>query len=133
RSYQDPYAKPEMICALTPFEAMVGFRPVAEVLTETDKLGVPELEPYLRPLREHPDSDGVRRCFSALMSAPKGERAAVVEATVRAAGRSDLEVADLVVRLGERHPGDPGVVAALLLNHVHLQPGEALYLPAGNL
>src|SRR5690606_27044565 len=45
----------------------------------------------------------------------------------------DLEVADLVVRLGERHPGDPGVVAALLLNHVHLQPGEALYLPAGNL
>ena len=28
-------------------------------------------------------------------------------------------------------PGDRGVIAAMLLNHVTLQPGEALYLGAG--
>jgi len=27
RSYRDPHAKPELICALTPFDALCGFRP----------------------------------------------------------------------------------------------------------
>lgn len=38
-----------------------------------------------------------------------------------------------VLRLAELHPADPGVVAALLLNLLRLAPGEALYLPSGNL
>ncbi|MBA0049483.1 hypothetical protein E0L36_00695 [Streptomyces sp. AJS327] len=33
--------------------------------------------------------------------------------------------------IARHHPGDPGVIAAMLLNHVRLQPGEALYLGAG--
>ena len=37
------------------------------------------------------------------------------------------------VRLAELHPADPGVVGALLVNHVRLRPGEAIVLPAGNL
>ncbi|BDH56299.1 hypothetical protein MTP03_12380 [Tsukamurella sp. PLM1] len=35
--------------------------------------------------------------------------------------------------LGERYPDDAGVLAALLLNRVVLEPGQALYLAAGNL
>jgi mannose-6-phosphate isomerase len=42
-------------------------------------------------------------------------------------------VARSVLELAERYPGDAGVLAALLLNRVTLAPGEALYLPAGNL
>ena len=38
-----------------------------------------------------------------------------------------------MLELSERYPGDAGVLAALLLNRVTLAPGEALYLPAGNL
>jgi mannose-6-phosphate isomerase len=37
------------------------------------------------------------------------------------------------LELGERYPGDPGVLASLLLNRTTLQPGQALYLPGGNL
>jgi mannose-6-phosphate isomerase len=33
--------------------------------------------------------------------------------------------------LAHHYPGDPGVLAAILLNHVQLQPGEALFLGAG--
>ena len=39
----------------------------------------------------------------------------------------------MVAALGERYPGDAGVVTALLLNLVHLKPGEALFLGAGSL
>jgi mannose-6-phosphate isomerase len=39
----------------------------------------------------------------------------------------------MALELSERYPGDAGVLAALLLNLAVIQPGEALYLPAGNL
>jgi mannose-6-phosphate isomerase len=38
-----------------------------------------------------------------------------------------------VLELGERYPGDAGVLAAMLLNRVSLSPGQAIFLPAGNL
>src|SRR3954462_9831740 len=37
------------------------------------------------------------------------------------------------VSIGVLYPGDIGIVSALLLNLVQLAPGEAVYLPAGNL
>jgi mannose-6-phosphate isomerase len=39
----------------------------------------------------------------------------------------------MIVGLGHHYPGDIGGVIALLLNLVHLQPGQALYLGAGNM
>jgi mannose-6-phosphate isomerase len=39
----------------------------------------------------------------------------------------------VILELAETYPGDVGVLAALLLNHVVLASGEAMYLPAGNL
>jgi mannose-6-phosphate isomerase len=36
-----------------------------------------------------------------------------------------------VLRLARDHPGDPGAVASFLLNRVSLEPGEAMYVPAG--
>ena len=35
--------------------------------------------------------------------------------------------------LAETYPGDRGVVISLLCNHLKLAPGEAVFLPAGNL
>ncbi|WP_020576904.1 mannose-6-phosphate isomerase, class I [Actinopolymorpha alba] len=139
RNYKDADAKPELICALTPFEALVGFRPPAQTLEVADRLGVPELDPLLAQVREQPDGEGLRAAFTMLMTAPVDHQRAVVEAVLdacrsrRTRDLADLPAADLLVRLAEKYPGDPGVVAALLLNHVHLEPGESLYLPAGNL
>jgi mannose-6-phosphate isomerase len=39
----------------------------------------------------------------------------------------------LVHTLASHYPGDPGVLVALLLNHVRLAPGEAIWMPAGNM
>jgi len=37
------------------------------------------------------------------------------------------------MQLADQYPGDPGVLVSLLMNRVILEPGQALYLPAGNL
>jgi mannose-6-phosphate isomerase len=52
---------------------------------------------------------------------------------VRSRKKEFAAEAKTVLELGERYPGDAGVLAALLLNRLSLRPGEAIYLPAGNL
>ena len=37
------------------------------------------------------------------------------------------------MRLGEIHPGDPSAAIVLILNYVGMQPGQAIFLGAGNM
>lgn len=139
RNYKDPSHKPELLCALTPFDALCGFRRATETLALFDALGVPALVPALAPLRASPDAKGLRETFAVLMEADSEARARFVDGTLAAArahvaagGRWKDECA-WSLRLAELYPGDVGVVSALLLELVHLAPGEAIYLDAGNL
>jgi mannose-6-phosphate isomerase len=136
RSYKDPSHKPELLCALTPFEALSGFRRIAGTLRLFEALAVRELEPVLAPLRASPDAAGLAATFRALTTMPLEDRARIVEATLEACARpSDSFPREraLAGRLASLYPGDIGIVSALLLELVHLEPGEAIYLGAGNL
>ncbi|WP_375483884.1 mannose-6-phosphate isomerase, class I [uncultured Jatrophihabitans sp.] len=129
RNYRDPNHKPELLCALTPFEALCGFRPVAETRDLLAELALPELDFLTTALGA---ADPLRAAFTAVLEHP--DPATLVGALVRAATRlgrhSDL--ARVVELTSDDYPGDIGVVLALLLNHVRLEPGEAIYLGAGN-
>src|SRR3712207_9542410 len=50
RTFRDPWHKPELLVALTTFEALCGFRPVEESLHCLAKLQVPELKPTIAAL-----------------------------------------------------------------------------------
>lgn len=138
RSYKDASHKPELLCALVPVDALCGFRRATDTLRLFDELGVAELERVLAPLRASPDQEGLARVFGGLMTMPLEEGARIVRATVAACaarGPSTTFPDELAwaVRLDALYPDDVGVVSALLLNLVHLDPGDALYLGAGNL
>lgn len=136
RSYRDTSHKPELLCALVPVDALCGFREISETLVLFDELAVKELEPALAALRSSPDADGLAAVFRSLMTMPAAEAARAVAATVAAcANRSTSFARELAwaAKLNALYPGDIGVVSALLLNLVSLEPGEALYLDAGNL
>jgi mannose-6-phosphate isomerase len=139
RNYRDANHKPELICALTEFHALVGFRDPAATVVLLHALDVPELAPYTDLLAAQPDADGLRALFTTWITLPQSLLDTLVPALqagcVRLAGDAGAlhTEARTVLELSERYPGDPGVLAALLLNRVTLQPGEALHLPAGNL
>jgi mannose-6-phosphate isomerase len=128
RNYTDPYHKPEMLVALTPFRALCGFRAPDISAAVLEELDVPRLAPVVAALRA--GAGGLREAVRTLLSWPADDRRPLVDAVVAAA--ADTSDA-LVAELAERYPGDPGVLVALLLNHVRLEPGEAIWLPAGNL
>ncbi|GAA1923701.1 mannose-6-phosphate isomerase, class I [Streptomyces sodiiphilus] len=137
RTYKDAGHKPELLCALTPFEGLCGFRPPEETAGLLEALGVDELKPYADILRAHPSEHALREVLTAVLSADREAMAGTVAQAAEAAGRladtpgpwSDACAA--YAGIAHHYPGDPGVIAAMLLHHVRLQPGEALHLGAG--
>jgi mannose-6-phosphate isomerase len=138
RNYRDANHKPELICALTPFAALVGFRAPADTVRLLHALDVPAIAAHVELLAAQPDPSGLRALFTTWITLPQGKLdelvPAVATAAVALAGEGPWQdEARTVLELAERYPGDAGVLAALLLNRVNLGPGEAMYLPAGNL
>lgn len=121
RTYRDPYAKPELVCALTQFDALCGFRPVAA----TDAL--------LRLIGAHQLADHLRKHGLAATVAALYRGQLPVEETIAACAAHDTPGCTLVRQLAVQYPNEPSVVVTLLLNRVLLQPGEALFLGPGNL
>ncbi|HVY31135.1 MAG TPA: mannose-6-phosphate isomerase, class I [Polyangiaceae bacterium] len=139
RNYKDRNHKPELLCALSEFWALRGFREVAGTIELLSELGVAGLEPILAKLAALPNEAGIMAVFSGLMQAPPTEQRRLALATAEALrariGKSARFNDELAwgVRIAELYPGDIGLVLSLLLNLVRLQPDEAIYLPAGNL
>ncbi|RKN37422.1 mannose-6-phosphate isomerase, class I [Streptomyces hoynatensis] len=137
RNYKDANHKPELICALTPFDGLCGFRPAARTAELLDGLDVDQLKPYADALRARPEEEALREVLTAVLSAEPAAmadtaRRAGAAAAERAAEQGPFAAAYAVYADIARHyPGDPGVLAAMLLNHVTLRPGEALFLGAG--
>ncbi|MFJ6675381.1 mannose-6-phosphate isomerase, class I [Actinosynnema sp. NPDC091369] len=139
RNYKDPSAKPELICALTEFHALAGFRDPARTVALLRSLDAPDFAPYAELLAAQPDASGLRAMFTTLITLPQSALDMLLPQVLDACvlhvkehGEFDLECRT-ILELGEAYPGDAGVLAALLLNRLVLRPGEAIYLPAGNL
>ncbi|MET7637595.1 mannose-6-phosphate isomerase, class I [Streptomyces sp. NPDC005438] len=137
RNYKDAHHKPELVCALTPFEGLCGFRPAAEAAQLLAGLGVDALKPYVDLLYARPEEGALREVLTAVLGADREQMAATVHHTAEAAGELAARGGewaadyDCYARIAQHHPGDPGLVAAMLLHHVVLAPGEALHLDAG--
>ena len=137
RVFADDWPKPEMMVALTPVEALCGFRDPTRTYELFARLDVPGVSSRVRPLAEG-GADALAGVLRGLLGLTTTERSLVSHLVAAAAAlrHPDAELAefaDTAVLLDRYFPGDPGVLAALLLNRLRLDPGDALYLPAGNL
>ncbi|MER5944923.1 mannose-6-phosphate isomerase, class I [Streptomyces sp. NPDC001904] len=130
RNYKDANHKPELICALTEFDGLCGFRAPEEAARLLEGLGVDSLKPYVDLLRAQPEEAALREVLTAVLSADRAEMTATVTEASAAAQRIGGAY-EPYAGIAHHYPGDPGVIAAMLLNHVRLQPGEALFLGAG--
>jgi len=139
RNYPDPTAKPELVCALTEFHALAGFRNPERTVKLLRAVETPGLAKYTELLAAQPDADGMRALFTTWITLPQAALDELLPEVLDACvlhvkehGEFDTECRT-ILELGEAHPRDAGVLAALLLNRLILGAGEAIYLPAGNL
>ncbi|MDR2758613.1 MAG: mannose-6-phosphate isomerase, class I [Spirochaetaceae bacterium] len=142
RNYKDPNHKPEILCALSPFVAMCGFRTPGEIRRRLEALGKfcsiqSPLGTALDKLSSALDKPGGLKDFIRLLFgfpreiteelANKILQPMVLEKT----HPEFREEWRLSAYFAELYPGDPAVIAPFYLNCITLNPGEAIYLPAG--
>ena len=150
-AYGDANHKPEMAIALTPFEAMCGFRRLEEVaflirkhpefancISEEAKLAVFLASDVAS------QTIALQKMFSSFMSCDKevSERNLRLLITRLAAEQSKLhphphdepawerKCARAVLRLNQQFPDDPGAMSPLFLNYLLIAPGESFFMAA---
>ncbi len=135
RNYKDRSHKPELIVALTRFEALCGFRTPEQMAARLEKLQCRDLRSTVQMLEGWPDAVGVQGVVHGLLGMNDSERADVMGQVTKALERVQGEGDEfaLALKLAKKYPGDVGALLTLLLNPVTLEPGQGLYLPAGNL
>ena len=135
RNYVDDWPKPELLYALTPFEVAAGLRPPSDAAALLQALAVDELKPLAAGLTDR--SADLGAALASILRWP--EPARLVSEVVAACQRLAVSASPYAgacaaaVRVAADHPGDIGVVALLLMRHEVLQPGQAVFMPAGGL
>lgn len=139
RTYKDTWAKPELLVALDEFRTLAGFRSPARSAELFEGLGAgAAVDRLIAPLRARGGEAALQEVFLQVLSLDEPHRA-VVDAVLAAAvsHRNDEDelgrFARTALELDDVFPGDPGIMAALLMNPVTLQPGEALFVPPGRM
>ena len=134
RNYRDPRAKPELLVALTPFQALCGFRTVDEIAAGMD--GVPELSALLPGWQQA--SNPVQSLLGAYFDLSDEKVCpALTQWVCRLAQSRPLPDtveawiidADRIFTVAGQP--DRGLFFFLLLNLITLAPGQGLFLPAG--
>lgn len=129
RDFKDPHHKPEMVYALTQFDTLLGLRPIEEI----EALLTPLKLPLAKELLDQAALGSLAVVERLLADPPPPE--VVDEFVAACASRSASDDVGrgyaTVVEAAREHPADPGLVLALLLNRVTLQPGEAAFVGPG--
>lgn len=135
RNYRDNNHKPEIICALTAFWALNGFRKIDNIVSLLKEIDPSELLEEIKELENNLDSNGLKRFFSTIMAMEKQKQQRAVAEAIEYAEKhtDDNPVFEWMVRLNAEYPGDIGVLSPVLLNLVELIPGQAMFLHAGQL
>jgi mannose-6-phosphate isomerase len=135
RDYRDRAHKPEVLYALTAFEMLCGFRPVADVRELLEGLRVEELDPILEGLDRPDPEEALRAVLTAVLTATPQRRQSVTRAVVGSAQarRQERPAYRLLCDLARHYPDDCGIIASLLLDHLRIRPGEAVFIGAGML
>jgi mannose-6-phosphate isomerase len=135
RNYRDDNHKPECLCALTQFWAISRFRPISDMLSYLKRVCAHELGPEIKDLKQQPNSDGLKQFYTALMTMDADRQNQVVAEALKQAQRfaHNESVFYWMLKLGEEYPNDIGVLSPILLNLICLEPGQAIFLNAGEL
>jgi mannose-6-phosphate isomerase len=153
RNYKDPNHKPEILCALSPFAAMCGFREPGEIRRGLARFlngASPSLRQGMSPLLQALAGETaggtagavsrvLRNFFSALFTLSARTRQELTGyiqtlgagAAAKTGAETGKAVNKYMAVFAEHHPGDPAIIAPLYLNLLELRPGEAVYLKAG--
>jgi len=128
RNYKDANHKPELVYALTPFQAMNGFRELSEIVSLLQP--VAGAHPQIAHFLQHPDSKNLATLFTSLLSLQGEEKSLALDVLKATLNAREGQPWETIKAIAQDYPEDSGLFSPLLLNVITLQPGEAMFLYA---
>jgi len=163
KNYPDDNHKPEMTIAITPFDGLCGFRPLAEISNFLDTvpslralIGEDEAKKYQETVKGKEtasdettmktNKEALQSAFTKLMNSSPEDVASKSKELIKQAkeegekfaggggpSNTGKELADLMVRLDGQFPEDLGLFVTFFLNYIKLEVGEAMFLKADDI
>jgi len=135
RNYKDENHKPECICAHTLFWALNGFRKISSIVGLMEKICPKGLKKQLDTLGGQQSPIELKNFFRILMTMDHEQQTQVISHAVSNAKKftDDDPAYKWMIDLHKEYPEDIGVFSPILLNLICLEPGQAMFLPAGEL
>ncbi|MDR0782307.1 MAG: mannose-6-phosphate isomerase, class I [Propionibacteriaceae bacterium] len=137
RIYRDDWPKPEVLIALTDFDLLCGFRSPSATVELFTKLGVSEkFNSVLSPLRQRKGAAAIEEVFLDILSQEHPDHVDEIIRLATGFADEDSEVGLLsrtALELNHYFPHHPSILAALMMNRIHLKVGEGIYLPTRTL
>lgn len=142
KNYKDPNHKPEMTIALSPFEALCGFRLIKDIVSDLNN--VPELRGLVDASKvealgksltqdEKNQKEALKELFAEFIAAEKNKVESSIEnfvSRMTSINRQMTDLEELCLRLNGQYPGEVGCFCVFLFNYITLKPGEAIFLAA---
>jgi len=137
RNYRDKNHKPEIMCALSPFTLMAGFREPDGIAASLEEflLIAPPLKEIVSPLLRALSSGSLSSFFRILSDLSRIEREYLYTFILEKDGVHGGVITPaqwkLMKEFASQYPGDPAIISPLFLNLFTLQPGQAVFIPSG--
>lgn len=126
RNYKDSNHKPELLYALTPFQAMNGFRELVDTASVLQP--VSDAHPDIATFLAHPDVNNLRTLFANLLRMENQNKTRAFKILKSALNNQQGQPWDTIRNIAVHYPDDNGLFSPLLFNIITLQPGEAMFL-----
>jgi mannose-6-phosphate isomerase len=141
-NYPDENHKPEIAIAIDYLKALVGFKPIEEIIGVINSyVGFEEVK-HEQPIRQLIDDSEIdqsiklKDAFSYLIRLASNQPVRFNKIIFQnisqiSSKKTKTEVEDLFFSMYEKYGNDIGLISILFFNYVILKPGEAIYTPAG--
>ncbi|MCA3963750.1 mannose-6-phosphate isomerase, class I [Vibrio vulnificus] len=139
RNYKDANHKPELVFALTSYQAMNGFRAYTEIVLlfskVIEKFNLPAVHQLLGAFEKNLTATGLEAFFIGILSLKGEAKEGAIQGLIEYAKAHQQpniknDLGTLIMELNKSYPGDIGLFAPLMLNVLTLKPGEAMFLDA---
>ncbi|EGU56681.1 phosphomannose isomerase [Vibrio nigripulchritudo ATCC 27043] len=139
RNYKDANHKPELVYALTTYQAMNGFRAYADIISlfsrVIEKLDLPVIQKLVESFRKNMTPEGMEVFFTGVLSLGDKDKELSIRGLIEYAKEyqrpnKENDIWTLILDLEQTYPNDVGLFGPLMLNVFTLKPGDAMYLDA---
>jgi len=135
RNYHDDNHKPEVVYALSDYDALNGFREFDEIIELFSLINNEVIRLALKNFKANKNEKGLKSFFKFILRLNFDVKNKTLADLISLSKSYDLDddkqkIFNLVTQLATYYPGDIGLFSPLFLNLVNLKPGESMFLYA---